>query len=151
LDALSSSLNIKYMDCQPKCIAHALFEANMFDTHHCMLCKASSDPEMWCDTLYRVYFAELYKYVEEKQTSSSSSFFAKTTTSKTKGATVPPAHTFANVLRSLLNDGPGKSCPDSDLSKCPGRCKVQRYVRLVAKPSQCDNRFRLEMCVTQSI
>ncbi|OQR99160.1 inactive ubiquitin carboxyl-terminal hydrolase [Thraustotheca clavata] len=116
---LATSIQIKDIDCMPKCIAHAIFEANMFDVYHCMKCRASSDPDMWKDTLYRVYFAELYKYVGPP------SFFS----SMTKNSpAISESNKFANVLKALLNDGPGRSCPDHDTTGCPGHCFVERWL-----------------------
>ncbi|OQR85380.1 inactive ubiquitin carboxyl-terminal hydrolase [Achlya hypogyna] len=112
---LGSSLAIKDMTCEPRCIAHALFEADMFDVHHCQSCAATSDPDLWRDTLYRVYFAELYKYVERP------GFFS---TAPADGG----AHKFASVLKALLNDGPGRSCPDHDTTGCPGHCRIERWL-----------------------
>ncbi|KDO34017.1 hypothetical protein SPRG_01291 [Saprolegnia parasitica CBS 223.65] len=111
---LATSMQIKDTTCEPRCIAHALFEADMFDVHHCASCGATSDPDMWKDTLYRVYFAELYKYVGDE-----TSYFTS------RKADAP---SFASVLKALLNDGPGKSCPDADATGCKGHCRVERWL-----------------------
>ncbi|KAF0684515.1 Aste57867_23514 [Aphanomyces stellatus] len=118
--SLESSIEIKDTACDPKCIAHALFESNMFDMYHCTTCNATSEPDMWKDTLYRVYFAELYPFVETK--ASSSFFGAHSPTSNAK-------HTFESVLKKLLNEGPRKSCPESESDhQCTGRCQVERWL-----------------------
>ncbi|CAK4710257.1 unnamed protein product [Aphanomyces euteiches] len=128
LSPLDSSMEIKEMDCDPKCIAHALFESNMFDMYHCSTCNATSEPDMWKDTLYRVYFAELYTLVSSSPSSvsasSSSSFFF----GGNSPLSPPKKHSFEAVLKKLVNEGPRKSCPEADLTKCTGKCTVERWL-----------------------
>ncbi|RHY73768.1 hypothetical protein DYB38_013140, partial [Aphanomyces astaci] len=123
--SLSSSIEINDTDCDPKCIGHALFESNMFDMYRCQSCQATSEPEMWKDTLYRVYFAELYQCVANTTTSAKSFFFRSS--SPTANHPSNKEHSFEAVLRTLLNEGPRRSCPENELTKCRGSCLVDRY------------------------
>ncbi|RHY25680.1 hypothetical protein DYB32_008826 [Aphanomyces invadans] len=116
--SLASSIEIKDTDCNPKCIGHALFESNMFDMYRCGKCGATSEPEMWKDTLYRVYFAELYDFVSMSATKSSIFRGSSPTAAK--------QHSFEAVLRTLWNEGCRRSCPDSDQTQCPGPCLMDR-------------------------
>ncbi|RLN99657.1 hypothetical protein DYB28_010135 [Aphanomyces astaci] len=123
--SLSSSIEINDTDCDPKCIGHALFESNMFDMYRCQSCQATSEPEMWKDTLYRVYFAELYQCVANTTTSAKSFFFRSS--SPTANHPSNKENSFEAVLRTLLNEGPRRSCPENELTKCRGSCLVDRY------------------------
>ncbi|RHY50475.1 hypothetical protein DYB30_012931 [Aphanomyces astaci] len=124
--SLSSSIEINDTDCDPKCIGHALFESNMFDMYRCQSCQATSEPEMWKDTLYRVYFAELYQCVANTTTSAKSFFFRSS--SPTANHPSNKEHSFEAVLRTLLNEGPRRSCPENELTKCRGSCLVDRWL-----------------------
>ncbi|ETV86447.1 hypothetical protein H257_01643 [Aphanomyces astaci] len=124
--SLSSSIEINDTDCDPKCIGHALFESNMFDMYRCQSCQATSEPEMWKDTLYRVYFAELYQCVANTTTSAKSFFFRSS--SPTANHPSNKENSFEAVLRTLLNEGPRRSCPENELTKCRGSCLVDRWL-----------------------
>ncbi len=62
--------------CMPHCVAHQALGCSLFDQLECMTCKATSEPLITNDFVYRIYVAEFLEL------SASSKFFDFFLTSK---------------------------------------------------------------------
>ena len=93
--------------CTPRCLSHALFECNMFDLHQCTRCGATSEPEMWCDTLYRIYVSEVVLL------------------STTHDDVELP--NLSSAMQAIAALTPARSCPENG-NDCHGKTNVERWI-----------------------
>lgn len=106
LSPISKAVDPADVVCEPRCISHVLFECNMVDLHKCQVCGASSEPELWKDTLYRIY-------VSEVELNSANEF------------------DLSKVMQRIASLAPSRACPDTsdERSKpCSGRTFIERWI-----------------------
>lgn len=110
--ALSRSLDIT---CNPTCISHQVFGSQLMDQKICSACKATSDPEMSCTFLYRLYVSEVIATKKAHKDWALEDLL--------KHSYLTQDYSCPSPIKSVQGVG-GKAVP----VKCKGPAKIERWV-----------------------